>query len=221
MFNFYKKNDNQIQRDVVHELRWDPSVTDSQITVASQDGVITLRGRVPHYFERSMAEEAAERVGGVRAVANEIEVDLMGSYEKTDTEIAAAALNALEWSYAAPKGIKVSIENGWITLKGEADWDYERTAAKNAVSSLMGVRGVSNNIVIKEKVLIADVKSHIEQALKRSAEAEGRQIDVKVNRDQVTLSGKVHSFAEMADAGLAAWNAGGVKWVENKISISQ
>ena len=221
MFNFFQKTDSQIQRDVINELKWDPSVVDSQINVTSKDGVITLRGSVPHYFDKSMAEEAAERVGGVRAVADEIEVDMMGSYEKSDSDIAETALNALEWNYAAPKSIKVTVEKGWVTLKGEADWDYERNAAKNAVSSLLGVRGVSNNITLKEKVQPSDVKTHIEEALKRSAEAEGRKIEVSVNREKVTLTGNVHSFAEIADAGLAAWNAPGVKMVENNLKISQ
>lgn len=221
MFNFFEKSDSQIQRDVMNELKWDPSVTDTQINVTSKDGVVTLRGSVPHYFDKSTAEEATQRVGGVRAVADEIEVDMMGSYERSDGDIAEAALNALKWNYSVPKDLKVTVEKGWITLKGETDWDFERNAAKNAVKTLMGVRGVSNNITLKAKVLPSDVKTHIEEALKRSAEAEGRKIEVSVNRDQVTLTGNVHSFAEIADAGLAAWNAPGVKMVENNLKIAQ
>ena len=221
MFNFFQKSDSQIQRDVINELRWDPSVTDSQINVTSKDGVITLRGSVPHYFDKSMAEEAAERVGGVRAVADEIEVEMIGSNERSDSDIAQAAVNALEWNYAAPKGIKVTVEKGWITLKGVSDWDYERVAAKNAVQSLLGVRGVNNYITLMEKIQPSDVKTHIEAALKRSAEAEGRNIEVKVLGETVTLTGNVHSFAEISDAGLAAWNAPGVKMVENNLKISQ
>jgi osmotically-inducible protein OsmY len=221
MFNFFGKTDSQIQTDVTNELKWDPSVTDTQINVTAKDGVVTLRGSVPHFFDKSTAEEAAQRVGGVRAIADEIEVDIMGSYERSDGDIAEAALSALKWNYAAPKDLKVVVEKGWITLKGEADWDFERTAAKNSVRTLMGVRGVSNNITLKTMVLQSDVKTHIEEALKRSAEAEGRKIHVSVERDQVTLTGNVHSFAEIADAGLAAWNAPGVKRVENNLKIAQ
>ena len=221
MFNFFEKSDSQIQRDVMNELKWDPSVVDTQINVTSKDGVVTLRGSVPHYFDKSTAEEATQRVGGVRAIADEIEVDMLGAFERSDGDIAEAALNALKWDYSVPKDLKVIVEKGWITLKGETDWDFERNAAKNAVKNLMGVRGVKNNISLKSKVLPSDVKTHIEAALKRSAEAEGRKIAVSVSRDQVTLTGNVHSFTEIADAGLAAWNAPGVKMVENNLKIAQ
>ncbi len=221
MFNFFQKSDSKIQQDVINELKWDPSVTSTQISVTTQDGIVTLRGSVPHYFEKSTAEKAAQRVGGVKAIADEIEVDMMGSYERSDTDIAEAAVNALEWSYSAPKNLKVTVEKGWITLSGETEWEYERNAARNAVKSLMGVCGVSNNITLKSRIQPVDVKLHIEEALKRSAEAEGRKISVEVKDNRVILTGNVHSFAEMTDAGLAAWNAPGVVYVENNLRIDQ
>lgn len=113
MFNFFEKKDVQIQRDVLNELKWDPSIHENHLTVSSEEGVVTLRGRVPHYFEKSAAEDAAQRVGGVRAVADEIEVDLMGSYQRHDEDIAQAAVQALEWNYLAPRDIKVVVEDGW------------------------------------------------------------------------------------------------------------
>jgi osmotically-inducible protein OsmY len=214
-----QKSDNDLQKDVTSELLWDPRITSSHVSVSAKDGIVTLRGDVPHYFEKTAAEEAAQRVGGVKAVADEIEVKLMGTYERSDEDIAQAALNALEWSFSVPKGMKVVVQRGWITLSGEVDWDYERNAAKDAVSSLMGVSGVSNSITIKSSAQRSDIKTGIEEALKRSAESEGRKINVAVSGDQVTLSGNVHSFSEVTDAGLAAWNAKGVMSVVNNIRV--
>lgn len=164
MFNFFSKTDIEIQQDVINEIKWDPSITSSQVNVTANDGIVTLRGSVPHYFEKSKAEDAAQRVGGVKAVADEIEVNLMGSYERSDEQIARAALDAIEWSYSVPRGIKITVEKGWITLTGEAEWDFQRNAAKNAVSQLMGVRGVSNMISIKAKAQPMDIKTRIEDA---------------------------------------------------------
>jgi osmotically-inducible protein OsmY len=221
MFNFFEKTDEQIQQDVINEIKWDPSVSSTDVSVTATDGIVTLRGSVPHYFEKSSAENAAQRVGGVRAVADEIEVELMGSYERSDVQIAEAALNALAWSYSAPKGIKVTVEKGWISLKGEADWDYQRNAAKDAVGQLMGVRGVSNLILIRTREQSSNIKTRIEDALKRSAESEERNITVSVKGDKVTLTGNVHSFSEFEDARQAAWMAPGVMSVENNLKISQ
>jgi osmotically-inducible protein OsmY len=220
VFNFFSKSDSQIQQDVINEINWDPSITSSQVNVLANDGIITLSGSVPHYYEKSLAEDAAQRVGGVRAVADEIEVDLMGSYDRSDVQIAESALTALEWNYSAPKDIKVTVEKGWITLKGEAEWDFQRRAAQDAVSQLMGVRGVSNYISLTSKILPRDIKTRIEEALKRSAEAESNNISVTVNGDKATLTGSVHSYAELEDARHAAWMAPGIMSVENNLKIS-
>ncbi len=221
MFNFFEKNDSEIQQDVINEVKWDPSVASTQLTISTKDGIVTMRGSVPHYYEKSRAEAAAQRVGGVRAVVDEIEVDLDKSYQKSDETLAKAAANALEWDYSVPEtGIKVSVENGWVTLKGETEWIYEREAAKKAIDHLVGVRGVINNIIVKTRVSPSDIKEKIHAAFKRSAEIEGREIDVTVRGSIVTLTGKVHSLHEQAEAGLSAWNAPGVSMVENKIQIS-
>jgi len=220
MFNVFNKSDQNLERDVTTELSWDASVTHEQISATAKDGVVTLRGTVPHYFEKCNAGNAAQRVGGVRAVANEIEVHLLGEYERSDQDIARAALHALEWNYPAPKGLKVAVEEGWITLKGEVEWDYQRNAARDAVSPLMGVRGVKNEIIIHSKVQPSDVKTRIEDALKRSAESEGRKISVAVEGDRVTLTGIVHSHSEIEDARIAAWNAPGVMRVQNNLKIA-
>ena len=219
MFNFFQKTDAQIQQDVMNELDWDPSVTSGHITATSRDGIVTLYGSVPHFSEKSVAEEAAQRVGGVRAIADKLTVDLMGSYDRSDADIANATLSALEWSYAVPKNLKVTVENGWVTLNGEVEWSYQRNAAKNSIQKIMGVCGIKNEITIKSKVEVADVKKCIEEALKRSAENEEQNIYVEVSGDKVILTGNVHSFSESAEAGLAAWNAPGVNTVENNIYI--
>ncbi len=219
MFNFFNKTDAEVKRDVTNELLWDPSLNATHVKVSAADGIVTLRGTVPHFIEKMSAEHAAQRVGGVKAVADELEVK--GIFDKTDEEIAKAALSALQWSYSVPADVKVTVEKGWITLTGETDWDYQRNSAKNAVSGLMGVCGVTNSIKIKSKVQPADVKTRIEEALKRSAEAEGRKISVSVNGDNITLNGNVHSFAEIEVARQAAFMAPGVMSVDNHLTISQ
>ena len=219
MFNFFNKTNADVKRDVINELMWDPKVTSSQVKVSADDGIVTLSGTVPHYIEKLAAEQAAQRVGGVKAVADELEVK--GLFDKTDEDIARAASNALKWNYLVPDGIKIAVEKGWITLSGKTEWDYQRNAAKNSVSELLGVRGITNSITIKSKVQPSDIKTRIEKALKRSAEAESKKISVSVKGDTVTLSGKVHSFAESSDASDAAWMAPGVQNVENNLTISQ
>ncbi len=219
MYSLYEKTDAQIKEDVKNEFQWDPSVSNSKIEVTVNHGVVTLRGSVPHYFEKSNAEKVAQRVGGVRAVADEIEVNLLDIHTKSDEEIVKAALNAMDWNYQIPDGIKISVDTGWVTLRGEVTWAFQKRAAINSVKSLMGVRGVSDEITIKSSVQTADVKTRIEEALKRSAEREGRKINVAIKGSSVTLSGNVHSNYEIGDAGLAAWNAPGVLKVENNIKL--
>jgi osmotically-inducible protein OsmY len=221
MFNLFHKDDTQLKDDVLTELRWDPSVSSDGIIVSAEGGVVTLRGSVPHYLEKSYAERAAERVKGTRAVVDELKVDILDSFARADIDIAKAAINSLDWNYQVPAGIQVAVENGWVTLNGEVEWDYERNAARNAVASLMGVNGVSNNITIKGKHADAkDLKERIEAALKRSAESEGKNIMVTVNGSEVTLSGNVHSISELQDARMAAWNAAGVSMVSDDLKIA-
>jgi len=219
MFNLFNKKNEEVRRDVINELMWDPSLNSTQVQVTANDGIVTLRGSVPHFSEKQSAELAAQRVGGVKAVADELEV--RGLLEKTDEEIARAAINAFKWNYSVPADVKVSVENGWVTLSGETEWDYQRIAAKDAVGELLGVIGVTNNIFITPKVQSADVKTCIEDALKRAAEFEGKNISVTVNGSNVTLSGNVHSMAEKNEARQAAWMAPGVMTVDNNLTISQ
>ncbi len=221
MFNFFDKSDAQIQKDVLSEMKWDQSLAPSNMTVTAKDGVVTLRGNVPHYFEKTIAEKAAQRVGGVRAIANEIEVQILGPNEKKDEDIAAAAANALQWNYQVPDTLKISVDKGRVTLRGEVQWDYQRTAAINSINRLAGVHSVNDLTTIKSKAQTVDIKNRIEEALKRSAESEGRKINVSVNGDKVTLTGNVHSFSERDVARLAAWNAPGIMHVDNQLKLMQ
>lgn len=213
-------SDEEIREDVIDELTWDPAVDARRIGVAVKDGVVTLTGTLDTYSEKLQAERAAERVHGVAAVANDIEVKLPGSLQRTDADIAEAAVNALKWNTMVPSDkVKVVVENGWVTLRGEVDWHYQRESAREAVEHLTGVRGVSNLITVKPRVRPEDIKRRLDQALKRSAELDARNIQVTATDGKVILTGTVRSWAERNDAEAAAWSAPGVTEVENRIRV--
>jgi osmotically-inducible protein OsmY len=211
----------EIRQSVEAELNFEPSVNASEIGVAVKDGIVTLTGHVNSYWEKIAAEEAAARVSGVKAVVNELDIRLPVSSERTDEDIARAALNRLEWTITVPKDrLKVKVSKGWVTLEGEVDWKFQKQAAEEAVRSLVGIKGVINHIVVKERPSTAQVKSAIEDALKRSAELDANRISVEVEGDKVILKGTVRSWFEREEAEKAAWRATGVRSVDNRITIS-
>ena len=214
------KTDAEIKEDVLDELAWQPNVNETEIGVIVDKGVVTLNGVVDSYSKKLNAEKAVKSVVGVKALANDIEVKYGDAYKKTDKEIAKAVVNALEWNSSIPeKEITVKVEDGWVYLTGEVEWEYQKSAAKRAVENLMGVRSVINNLSIKQDIKPLEVKNLIKKAFERSAELDANNITVISDGHNVTLKGKVHSIKEKEDAETAAYRAPGVYRVINELKV--
>ena len=214
--------DIHIRNDVQHELFYTPILNSARIGVAVEDGVATLSGSVETYEQKLAALRAAERVTGVRAVACQLQVRLPGPHVLTDTGLAQAAANVLAWDSAVPPDrVRVRVENGWITLEGTLDWQYQKEAAANAVAGLTGAKGVDNLINVNPSLNSEGVKQQIESALRQSPTIEDRNILVEVNHDKVVLHGEVHSIAEREEAEKTAWAAMGVADVANHIVVAE
>jgi len=214
------KTDAQLKTDVTSELEWDPAINATQVGVAVKGGVVTLTGHLETFAEKYAIERAVGRVEGVKAVAIELDVKLAPGHKRSDSEMAEAAESAFKWHALIPGDrIQVKVEKGRITLSGELDWEYQRTAAEKAVRNLTGVVGVINNLRLKPSVAPANISNRIRDALARHAEREARNIEVVVSGSTVTLRGRVDSLAERAAAQGAAWAAPGISLVVNDLTV--
>ncbi|MDF2118607.1 BON domain-containing protein [Roseiarcaceae bacterium H3SJ34-1] len=214
-------NDLNLRQDILDELEFEPRVHAANIGVAVEKGVVTLTGHVTSYAEKLAAETATLRVKGVRAVAQEIEVRYPSDKKSSDDEIASRALNIIAWDATVPDGeIQVKVQDGWITLSGEVDWNYQKAAAEHAVRKLSGVVGVTNFVTVKPRVAAYNVKERIENALKRNAEVEADHIQVQVSGNKVTLNGKVQTWYERSVAERAAWAEAGVTMVDDRLTVA-
>jgi osmotically-inducible protein OsmY len=215
------KTDIELQRDVLAELHWDPRVNAAAVGVTAKDGIITLSGRVATFAEKAATVRAAQQVSGVKAVADDLEVRVPDLNERTDADIAWAAVNVLAWNVFVPQDrLTVTVHNGWITLAGSVEWHYQRAAAEHAVHSLLGVRGVTNVITVQPAVTPTAVKAQIQEAFRRGAAFDARHLTVEAEGRKVILSGHVRSWGEREEADAVAWAAPGVYEVENRIVVA-
>ena len=215
-------DDSEIRSRVLAELDWDPSIDASDVGVAVKDGVVTLTGTIPSYWQEKEVERVVKRIAGVRAVAEELAIKLPGTSERSDADIAQSVLSGLRFNVAVPTNrIQVTVEKGWVTLEGQVEWQYQKAAAESGINYLMGVRGVTNNIEIKPKVSSADVKAKIEAAFERLGQLDANEITIESRDGKVILRGSVRSWDEREQAEQAAWAAPGVTMVENHVFVAQ
>ncbi|HTU42547.1 MAG TPA: BON domain-containing protein [Candidatus Aquilonibacter sp.] len=210
--------DEEIQENVMAELKWDAKLQPNEIGVTVKDGIVTLTGWVDSFLKKWSAEDVALKVSGVKAVANDLEVKLAS--ERTDADVAAAALRALEWDAFVPSDkVQVKVSRGWVTLQGEVEWQYQKEDAERVVRRLAGVKGVSNLITVKPRAAPSDLRKKIEDALVRNAEVDANRIAVEVQGSKAILKGTVRAWAEKEEAERVAWSAPGITSVENRIAV--
>ncbi len=214
-------NDSTLRQDIIDELDFEPSIDAADVGVAVEAGVVTLTGHVPTYAQKATVEDVVRHVKGVKGIAEEIEVRPFGTHRTADDEIAKRAVNTINWNTSVPSdSVQVKVQNGWLTLTGKVEWQYQKTAAADAVRGLAGLVSVSNQIEVKPHASAFDVKKRIEDALRRNAEVEAKAIKVNVVDGKVTLDGRVNLWSERSAAERAAWSAPGVSLVVDHITVA-
>ncbi len=214
------KNDAQIQKDVMEQLKWDPYLNAAEIGVAVKDGVVTLSGHVDAYLKKVYAERAAKKVKGVKAIAEDIQIGVSPIGQRSDTEIAEAVVKALKWHTGVQdEHVKIKVDGGVVYLTGEVDWEFQRSNARTAIENFGGVRSIINQITVKPRISQQDIQQKIGAAFQRHASLDAQKITAEVNGSIVTLRGTVRSFAEKDDAESAVWAAPGVTYVHNNLDI--
>jgi osmotically-inducible protein OsmY len=214
------KSNETLQKDVQDAIKWEPLLHAAEIGVTVKEGIVTLTGTVDSFSKKREAEDAAKNIAGVRAVVEKIDVKFGNWGKPSDEQVAAEVLNSFRWNWRVPdEKIKVKVEDGWVTLDGTVSWNYQKEAAKKAVVNLLGVKGVNNNLKIESELKDAVEKKDIEKALDRNWSIDANRINVKVHDNNVTLTGTVDSWYQRDEADKIAWNAPGVKSVENKLEV--
>ena len=214
------KNDESLQLEVSQELKCEPSLDSSDVSISAMDGIVTLTGSVPHYADKQVVESATRRVKGVRAIVEKLEVNLSGVHTRPDGDVAQAVVNSLRWHVFVPSVVQATVEDGWVTLNGTVAWEFQRKSAEDSVQFLYGVRGVTNSIELKPTVHASDVKLAIESALIRNAEINAAHVVVTATGSQVVLGGTVRTWEERRQAATAAWNTPGVTSVDNDLAVT-
>lgn len=215
------RSESEIERDVREELKWDPDLDADDIAISVKDSVVTLAGFTRSYSDRLEAEQAAKRVAGVHAVANDIEVRLPAIDQRPDPDIARDAIASLKAQLPISHDkIKIVVKDGWLTLEGAVEWQYQKTTAENAVRKVKGVKGVTNVISVKPRVEPTDIQRRIQEAFKRNAEVDANRITVETQGSEVILKGTVRSWIEREEAERVAWSAPGITRVDDRIVVS-
>ena len=213
--------DSEIKEDVLDELMWQPNIDETQIGVIVEKGIVTLTGFVDAYTKKTAALNAVKNVKGVKAIANDIEVKYGTDYKKTDKEIAKAVVNALTWNASVPdEKLTIEVRDGWVHLSGELEWHFQKDAARKTIENLLGVKGVINNITLKQKIVPSKILQKITNAFERLAHLDAKNIKVEVDGNKVKLKGKVNSYAEKEAAKRTAFFAPGVSEVEDEIEVN-